>query len=130
MRYLAVSVGNSIVTHSEGQAVCEQVGAGLATVLTDADYVALNTTAHQSGAPYNCNNVRMHMGAKSTGDFNWEWRTGDPLSTNWTYWESGKPDGPRIVCMRARITPGVPVSFFDLGCDTSKINVNCVLCDA
>ena len=110
--------------------MCEQVGAGLATVLTDADYATLNTTVHQSGAPYNCNNERMHMGAKSTGDFNWEWRTGDPLSTNWTYWEPGEPDGPRIVCMRARAKPGVPMSFFDLGCDTSKINVNCVLCDA
>jgi len=117
------------VSQSQGQAVCEQVGTGLATVLTDAEYVALNTTVHQSGAQYHCNKERALMGAESSGNFNWQWRTGDTLSTNWTYWKLGQPDVAGIICMRAYIAPGVPVSFVDTGCGTDR-GFNCILCDA
>ena len=52
--YLAVSVGNTTASHSGGQTVGEKGGAGLGTVLTDADYVTLNTYVHRRG-PYSCN---------------------------------------------------------------------------
>jgi len=128
LRYLVVSVGNTTVSHSEAQAVCEQIGAGLATVLTDADYVALNTTVHQSGVPDICNKRKTYMGATSSGNFTWQWRTGDPVSTNWAYWSSGRPYFSSIACMRALVFPGVPVSFADYVCD--NVGFNCILCDA
>jgi len=127
-RYLAVSVGNTNVSHSEGQAVCEEVGAGLATVFTDADYVALNTTVHQSGAPYHCNKERMLMGAESSGNFNWKWQTGHPLSTHWTYWVPGEPNRSDTACMRATVSPDIPVAFVDNVCENKVLN--CILCDA
>ena len=108
--------------------MCELVGAGLATVLTDADYVALNATVHQNGARGNGCTGRMYMGAKSSGNYNWTWQTGDPLSTSWAYWEPGQPDSADIVCMRAIIMPGVPVTFLDQVCGNRGLN--CFLCDA
>jgi len=125
-QYLAVSVGNTNVSYSEGQTLCEQVGAGLATVLTDADYVALNTTAHQRGAPHHCG--RVHMGATSSGNSNWVWRTGALLSTSWNYWHPGEPSRTEIACMRAIVQQDVPVTFTDFTCENTGIK--CVLCDA
>jgi len=91
--------------------VCEQVGAGLATVLTDADYVALNTTVHQSGVRYHCNDKRMLMGAKSIANTTWAWRTGDALSINWMYWKPGEPNKNGTARMRAYIAARAPLSF-------------------
>ena len=108
--------------------MCEQVGAGLATVLTDADYVTLNTTAHHSGVPYNCYSKRMYMGATSSGNFTWEWRTGDTLSTSWAYWRPGEPSSTNAACMRVFVEPGVPVCFVDFVCGNKGLN--CVMCDA
>jgi len=128
-RYLAVSVGNA-VSQVQGQAVCAEVGEGLATVLTDADYVALNATVHQSGAPYgHCNANRVLMGAESSGSYNWKWRTGDALSISWANWKSGQPNDGGATCMRAAIAVGAPVIFADNTCGTDK-GYNCILCDA
>jgi len=110
LRYLAVSVGNNNVTHSEAQAVCEQIAEGLATVLTDADFVAANTTVHHSGVLNNCMKARMWMGATGSGILNWQWRTGEPLPINWPYWGLNKPDKTTSACMRAQMATGVLVS--------------------
>ena len=39
--------------------------------------------------------------------------TGDPLSTSWSYGKPGHPDSSNIVCTRAVVEAGVPVSFVD-----------------
>ena len=49
VRYLAVSVANTAVSHNGGHTVGEECGAGLGTVLTDAEYVTLNTYVHRKG---------------------------------------------------------------------------------
>jgi len=67
--YLAVSVGNTTASHSGGQTVGEKGGAGLGTVLTDADYATLNTYVHRRGPRTAA--IRTHIGAKRFGNFNW-----------------------------------------------------------
>ena len=86
-------------SHDHAQSICKNFGSGLATILDQLDFETLNTTLKGVNAQEYCAE-RMYLGAKSPGNRNWSWRTGQSISNTWEHWAPNEPKLLGEACMR------------------------------